>query len=153
MARLMISGAHSGCGKTTVACALLQAWQSRGLQPAAWKCGPDYIDPMFHSRAIGVPSHNLDPFFSTPTQLRQQLAKSGSRLSLLEGAMGYYDGVGPRGKYSAWDVARATDTPAVLVLDMRGMYASAGAVLKGFLAYRQDSRIRGVIFNHAPAKL
>ena len=61
--RLVIAGTNSGCGKTTVTCAVLQALVNRGLSVAAAKCGPDYIDPMFHSRIIGAKSANLDPFF------------------------------------------------------------------------------------------
>lgn len=61
--RLILAGTNSGCGKTTVTCAVLQALVNRGLSVAAAKCGPDYIDPMFHSRIIGAKSSNLDPFF------------------------------------------------------------------------------------------
>lgn len=152
MDRVLIAGTHSGCGKTTVFCALLSALKRRGLSPSAFKCGPDYIDPMFHRRALGVPGGNLDPFFSPPRRLRQRLSPPGGP-ALLEGAMGYYDGVGPGGRFSAWDVARETATPAVLVIDARGMYASAGAVLRGFLGYRSPSQIRGVIFNNASRKV
>ena len=148
MNRIMITGTHSGCGKTTVTCGLLMALKDRGLQPTAFKCGPDYIDPMFHRRAIGVPGYNLDPFFSTGEQLKGRIVKSGGGISLLEGAMGYYDGIGPEGWCSAYDVARATRTPAVLVIDAKGMYTSAAAVLQGFLNYQAPSGIRGVIFNN-----
>lgn len=151
--RVMIAGTHSGCGKTTVICSLLAALKTRGLALSSFKCGPDYIDPMFHRQAIGVAACNLDPYFCTPRQLRQLLATYGRGISLLEGAMGYYDGVGASGCYSAYDVAAATATPVVLVVDARGMYASAGALLQGFAAYRQDSFLRGVIFNRASDSL
>lgn len=65
--RLVLAGTNSGCGKTTVTCAVLQALVTRGLRVGAAKCGPDYIDPMFHSRVIGAKSSNLDPFFLTAT--------------------------------------------------------------------------------------
>ncbi len=149
MNRILIAGTHSGCGKTTITCALLKALKNRGLNPAAFKCGPDYIDPMFHRRAIGVPSYNLDPFFYTEEQLNRQIMAHAGSVSLLEGAMGYYDGVGAEGLYSAYDVAMQTQTPVVLVVDAKGMYASAGAVLKGFLTYKTDNGIQGVIFNNA----
>lgn len=61
--RVVLAGTHSGCGKTTVMCALLQAFADRRLRVASFKCGPDYIDPMFHSRIIGAKSSNLDSFF------------------------------------------------------------------------------------------
>ncbi|MDX9871162.1 MAG: cobyrinate a,c-diamide synthase [Clostridia bacterium] len=153
MNRILITGAHSGCGKTTVTCALLTALKNRGLHLAAFKCGPDYIDPMFHRRAIGVPAYNLDPFFCTGEQMKSRITAHGGGVSLLEGVMGYYDGIGPEGRYSTCEVARETQTPAVLVIDVKGMYASAGAVLKGFLDYHGPSGIQGVLFNNASPAL
>lgn len=153
MSRIMIAGTHSGCGKTTVTCGLLRALQNRGLHPSACKCGPDYIDPMFHRRALGVPSYNLDPFFCTEEQLKGRLTAQTGDVCLLEGVMGYYDGVGAEGRYSAYDVAQSTQTPVVLVIDVKGMYASAGAVLQGFLSYRPQNGIGGVIFNNASPML
>jgi cobyrinic acid a,c-diamide synthase len=148
----MIAGTHSGCGKTTVMCALLKALKNRGLRPAAFKCGPDYIDPMFHRSVIGAPSYNLDPFFC-PGGLKNQIAKRPGDAAALEAAMGYYDGIGPEGRYSAYDAARETQTPVALVIDAKGAYASIGATLKGFLEYRENSGIKGVIFNNASPAL
>ena len=76
--RLILAGTNSGCGKTTVTCAVLQALVNRGLSVAAAKCGPDYIDPMFHSRIIGAKSSNLDPFFFDENTLRFLLAQNAS---------------------------------------------------------------------------
>ncbi len=151
--RVLIAGTHSGCGKTTVTCALLAALKRRGLAVSAFKCGPDYIDPMFHREAIGVPSRNLDPFFCTGEQLCAALARQTGDLSMIEGVMGYYDGVGTKGALSTFGVARETNTPVILVVDCRGMYASAGAMLQGFCTFRPDSHIRGVIWNGASPAL
>jgi cobyrinic acid a,c-diamide synthase len=145
--RVLIGGTHSGCGKTTVTCAVLAALKNRGVDVRAFKCGPDYIDPMFHRAALGIPSENLDPFFSTGAQLRNRLACRGQTLSLIEGVMGYYDGVGIQGRYGTYDVAKETQTPAILVVNARGMYTSAGALIAGFRDFRADNGIRGVIFN------
>ncbi|MEA5039814.1 MAG: cobyrinate a,c-diamide synthase [Clostridiaceae bacterium] len=151
MDRVLIAGTHSGCGKTTVTTALLCALRARKATVNAFKCGPDYIDPMFHREAIGIPSQNLDPYFSTGAQLRAQL--SGPGLAVIEGVMGYYDGIGTEGLASTWQAAAETETPAVLVIDPRGMYTSAGAVLKGFLTFRRESGLRGVIFNNTPPEM
>ncbi|HWS29494.1 MAG TPA: cobyrinate a,c-diamide synthase [Clostridia bacterium] len=151
--RILIAGTNSGCGKTTVTLALLSALKSRGFPVAAFKCGPDYIDPMFHREAIKVPSRNLDPFFCTGAELRAMLAEKAGRLSVIEGVMGYYDGVGTEGKFSTYDVARDTQTPVVLVINAKGMYTSSGALLRGFKDFRPQSNIRGVVFNGVPQGL
>ncbi|MBQ6973763.1 MAG: cobyrinic acid a,c-diamide synthase, partial [Oscillospiraceae bacterium] len=145
--RLLLAGTHSGCGKTTVTCALLGALHRRGLALQSYKCGPDYIDPMFHRRVLGVSAENLDPFFSTPAQLRLHLGQSAYQCSIIEGVMGYYDGIGPQGDASTYHVAHATDTPVVLVVNAKGAFTSLGATIQGFTQFRPESHIRGVIFN------
>lgn len=149
MKRLLISATGSNCGKTTVSCALLSAFKARGCACTAFKCGPDYIDPMFHRAVTGVAAYNLDPFFLDEKGLVRQLARYAGDLSLIEGAMGYYDGIATTDRASAYTVARATRTPVVLVVRTEGMGASLAAVLAGFKQHRPDSRIEGVIFNGA----
>ena len=153
MKRLLIAGVRSGVGKTTVTCALLSAFRRRGVPLAVFKCGPDYIDPMFHRAVSGVPCWNLDPFFFDGDGLRAHLAGHGSLdgLSLIEGAMGFYDGVAMSGEASAHTVATETETPAVLVVDVAGAGHSLAAIIEGFVRHRQPSGIRGVIFNGASA--
>ena len=147
--RLLLCAPASGGGKTTLTCAVLQALVDRGANPVAFKCGPDYIDPMFHSRIIGAKSRNLDLFLMGEGAVRRSLADNsrGAGLALIEGVMGYYDGMGLSDQASAWALARATATPAVLVLDARGTALTAAAVVRGMRDFRPDSDIRGVIFN------
>ena len=152
--RLVIAGTNSGCGKTTVTCAVLQALVNRGLSVAAAKCGPDYIDPMFHSRIIGAKSANLDLHFFSENTLRFLLAKNaaGCDVSVIEGAMGFYDGAGlTTWKTSAYELALVTKTPVVLVVNARGAALSVLAVIEGFLRFRPESGIRGVILNQCTA--
>lgn len=153
MKRLLISGTRSGCGKTTVVCALLSAFRRRNLPLAAFKCGPDYIDPMFHRAVSGVPCWNLDPFFMDGGGLRAHLAGHGARdgLSVIEGVMGFYDGVAMTGEASAHTVAVQTETPAALVVDVAGAGHSVAALIEGFVRHRRPSGIHGVIFNGASA--
>ena len=153
--RLLLCAPASGGGKTTVTCALLQALVNRGAGPVAFKCGPDYIDPMFHSEIIGAKSRNLDLFFLGRDTARYLLEKNsrGSGLALIEGVMGYYDGIGLSADASAYDLARATGTPAVLVLDGRGRALTAAAAVKGMRDFRPDSGIRGVILNRVSPML
>ena len=152
MKRIMIAGTHSGCGKTTVTCALLAALRARGLTPTALKCGPDYIDPMFHRGASGVSAYNADPFFLDGDGLRAHVAAHGGALAIMEGAMGYYDGIATTEEASAYTVAKETETPVVLVVSAKGAGHSLTALLEGFQKHRSDSHIRGVIFNDANEK-
>lgn len=145
--RILIAGTNSGCGKTTVTLALLAALQARGINLAAFKCGPDYIDPMFHRKVLKIPSHTLDPFFCSGDELCTALAEQRGRLCIIEGVMGYYDGIGMEGKFSTYDVARDTQTPVILVINAMGMFTSAGALLCGFKDFKPQSNVRGVIFN------
>ena len=147
--RLLVGAAASGGGKTTVTCGLLRAFQRRGLSPRACKCGPDYIDPMFHARVLGVPSRNLDLFLSTPGDVCRLLAKGAEEagITVVEGVMGYYDGIALTDSASAWDLARTTRTPAILVLDGRGRARSLAAEVAGFAGFRSPSQVAGVALN------
>lgn len=154
MLQLVLAAPRSGSGKTTAACALLAAMQARGLAPCAFKSGPDYIDPMFHSRIIGAKSANLDLHFFSENTLRFLLAKNaaGCDVSVIEGAMGFYDGAGlTTWKTSAYELALVTKTPVVLVVNARGAALSVLAVIEGFLRFRPESGIRGVILNQCTA--
>ncbi len=147
--RLMLAAASSGSGKTTIACAILQALTRMGELPVSFKCGPDYIDPMFHRQVLGVPSRNLDLFFSDEATAAYLLQKNSENFSLafIEGVMGYYDGIATTTEASSWQLAKATQTPVVLVLNCKGMSVSIAAQLGGYLSYQPDSQIKGVILN------
>ena len=147
--RLMLAAPASGSGKTTVSCGLLRAAQRRGLAPCAFKCGPDYIDPMFHRAVLGLPSRNLDLFFSGEAEVRGRLASaaSGRGLAVLEGVMGLYDGIGNTDGASSWRLARATDTPVLLVVRPQGTALTLAALVKGLQTFRAQSQIGGVLLN------
>ena len=152
--RLLLAGTSSGCGKTTVTCAILQALVNRGLKVGAFKCGPDYIDPMFHSRIIGAKSANLDLHFFSENTLKYLLQKNAADrdVSIIEGVMGYYDGLGlTTARASSYEVAKVTDSPVVLVVNAKGASLSVLATVQGFLTFCPDSHIRGVILNQCTA--
>ena len=112
--RILLAAGSSGSGKTLITCGLLQALMERGVKTASFKCGPDYIDPMFHSRVIGTKSRNLDPFFTESEVTRYLLARTAKdcEIAVMEGVMGFYDGVaGTTTRASAYDLAKVTDTP------------------------------------------
>ena len=148
--RLVIAAPASGSGKTTITCGILQALKNRGKKVFSFKCGPDYIDPMFQEKVIGVRSGTLDLFFSGEETLRRLFCRNsaGAELSIIEGVMGYYDGLGSAtDEASTYHVAKALRAPVVLVVNARGQALSALAELEGFLRFRPESGIRGVIFN------
>lgn len=154
--RVMIAAPRSGGGKTMLTCGLLQLFCNRGLDPAAFKCGPDYIDPLFHRRIVGAKSGNLDLFFTDKKTLCSLLVKGsqGCGIALLEGVMGYYDGMyaaSPEG--SSYDVARVTGTPVILTVDARGASLSLAALIQGFAGFQADANIQGVILNRCSTSL
>lgn len=147
---VLFAAASSGCGKTTITCGALRAWQRKGLKIKAWKCGPDYIDPMFHKQVLGIPGGNLDSFFLSKEALKAQYQQKnvGFDLAVMEGVMGYYDGLGGIStQASTYEVAQAVDVPVILILDGKGASLSLAAMLRGFLQYQKDSHIVGVILN------
>lgn len=148
--RVMIAAPKSGSGKTMLTCALLQALKNAGQQTAAYKCGPDYIDPMFHREVIGVSSGNLDTFFTGETGTKALFLKDRKPgdFAVLEGVMGLYDGLGGlRPEGSSYDLARVTKTPVILAVDAKGMGRSVIPLIAGFLAYDKEGLIRGVLLN------
>lgn len=148
--RILLAGTNSGCGKTTVCCALLQALVNRGLRTGAFKCGPDYIDPMFHSRIIGAKSGNLDLYFFPENTLKYLLAQNAREcdISVVEGVMGFYDGIGiSSARGSSYEIAKAAGSPVVLVVNARGAALSILPVIQGFLSFLPDNQIAGIILN------
>lgn len=151
--RIMIVGTNSGCGKTTVTCAVLRALVNRKVKTAAFKCGPDYIDPMFHSEIIGTRSGNLDPFLCGEETMKALFVQNGAEceISIVEGVMGFYDGMGAKSnKYSSCDISVMTNTSAVLVVNAKGASLSVCALIKGFMDF-MPNKLCGVILNGCSA--
>lgn len=150
--RILMTAPGSGSGKTMISIAVMAALKKKGYDVSGYKCGPDYIDPMYHRKVLGIPSRNLDPYFCDADKLRRIVA--GSRgIAVIEGVMGYYDGIGTEGRCSTYDVARSIKAPVILIVNPKGMYTSVAPLLKGFAEYRKDSNIVGVIFNNTSAML
>ncbi|SHO44224.1 cobyrinate a,c-diamide synthase [Anaerocolumna xylanovorans] len=148
--RIMIAATGSGSGKTLLTCALLQVMADMGKRTAAFKCGPDYIDPMFHEKVIGVPSKNLDTFFTDENTTRYLLLEGAKEkdISIIEGVMGLYDGLGGiKEEASSYHLARATKTPVILAIDAHGMGRSVIPLISGFLQYDTQHLIKGVLLN------
>lgn len=145
----MIASVGSGCGKTTAVCGILYGLKTRGLSVQSFKSGPDYIDPMFHKKVLGAGGGNLDLFFSGQDGVCRLLAeRSGQRdIAIVEGAMGYYDGIGMTEAAGCHALALAAGLPVVLVVNPAGMGLSVCALIQGFLQYRRPNAIRGILLN------
>lgn len=152
MKTLMITAMHSGAGKTVTTCALLAALKQRGERLQAFKCGPDYIDPMFHERVLQVPSRNLDLFLQGEAGVWKTLSRTQADLALIEGAMGYYDGLNNTTDASAYALARLTKTPVVLTLTPGGSGLTLAAQVKGLMDFRSDSGIAALILANCPER-
>ena len=144
----LIAAPMSGSGKTTISRGLMALLARRGMRVQPFKCGPDYIDTKFHEAVCGCPSINLDSFMASQAHVRALFARYGSMadVCVVEGMMGLFDGYS-RDLGSSADIARALGVPVVLVVDARSAAYSMAALLSGFVGFRPDVRICGVIFN------
>lgn len=148
--RVMFAATRSGSGKTTVTCGVLAALKKQNIKVQAYKCGPDYIDPMFHRTVLGIDTGNLDTFFAGADAIGRILARDtkDAELIVMEGVMGYYDGVGGTTTMaSSYELSKVTKTPVVLIVDAKGASVTLAAIIRGIMEYKKDSRIVGVILN------
>lgn len=153
--RVIIGATGSGVGKTTIVCGILKALKNRNKKVLGFKCGPDYIDPMFHEEVMGIPSSNLDLFFCNEDTVKllideknQEAYRGQGDIGIIEGVMGYYDGIaGISSDASAYDISVKTSTPSILIVDCKGKSVSIDAEINGFVNYKKNSNIQGVILN------
>lgn len=175
--RLMIASPASGSGKTTLTCGILQLLKNHGKSPVSFKCGPDFIDPMFHRQVLGIHSTNLDSFFLDEEEIwqifsenmeaendclpgeeagegRQVENNQPEKIAVIEGVMGLFDGLGGKSlKASSYDIARITKTPILLCIPACGMSRSIVPLVKGFLGYdkahsgTRENLIKGIFLN------
>ena len=144
----LIAAPNSGSGKTTIARGLMALFNLKGYRVQPFKCGPDYIDTKFHAAVCGRASINLDTFMATPEHVRDLYDRYGkdADVCVVEGMMGLFDGY-DRDRGSSAEIARVLDLPVVLVVDAKSAAYSMAALISGFLNFRKDVRICGVIFN------
>lgn len=145
-----VAASSSNSGKTLITCGLLEILKRKGLNPCAFKTGPDYIDPMFHRSILNVSSHNLDLVMSdeeyVKTAYRRELAMH--RSAVIEGVMGMYDGLsGKTDTGSCWHLADVVNVPVLLVLSPEGSSLTLAAEVQGLQNFRQDSHIAGIFLN------
>lgn len=148
--RLVIAGTGSGAGKTTVTIGLMAALKQKGYTVQGFKCGPDYIDPTYHTAVTGRPSRNLDSFMLSHEAVKEIFVRGsqGADISIIEGVMGMYDGKeATSDKGSTAEISILTESPVLLVVNCQSMARSAAAIVKGFQLLNPAARIVGVIAN------
>ena len=152
--RLVIAGATSGVGKTSITSAIIYGIKKRGYSVQAFKVGPDYIDPSYLSAISGNDTRNLDVWLMGENELVQSFVKnSASDISIIEGVMGYYDGFGGKTNYaSTHHVASLLKSPTILILDASKAARSIAATALGFAKFHRNSRIVGIILNKIGSK-
>ena len=152
--RLVVAGATSGVGKTSITSAIIYGIKKRGYSVQPFKVGPDYIDPSYLSAISGNDTINLDVWLMGENELVQSFVKnSASAVSIIEGVMGYYDGFGGKTNYaSTHHVASLLKSPTVLVLDASKAARSIAATALGFTKFHRNSRIIGIILNKIGSK-
>lgn len=153
--RLVVAAPASGHGKTTIVTGLLAALRARGLTVSPHKVGPDYVDPGYHALAAGRPGRNLDAFLVGEERIVPLLRHGAATpvpadIAVIEGVMGLFDGAVAGqvpGFASTAHIARLTNSPVVLVVDVTGMGRSVAALLHGYTTFDPSIRVAGVILN------
>ncbi len=147
MSRIMIAGTGSGCGKTTITCAILAAMKDMNENVISFKVGPDYIDPMVHKKITEVEARNLDLVLMGEENVKRSLANNRWEFAVIEGVMGLYDGVGTDSFASSNHLSVLTDTPVILVVNTKGKSQSVCAEIGGYLQFEKNN-ISAVILNN-----
>ena len=147
MKALSIVSTASGVGKTLLSSSLL--YHFRGIV-RPYKVGPDFIDTQFHKRLSGVDSINLDTYMATTNQMKEIFYKYAKEINIIEGAMGFYDGM-DRG-CSSYSVSNELNIPTIVVLDASGSYITLSAILKGLREYKNPNPIKAVILNRVSSQ-
>ncbi len=147
--RFLVSAAHKSSGKTAVSVGLAAAFRARGLAVQPFKKGPDYIDPLWLSKAAQRACRNLDLYLMREDEIEDSFQRHGAAadVCLVEGNKGLYDGLALDGSNSNAALAKLLDLPVVLVIDARGMTRGIAPLILGYQAFDPAIRIAGVILN------
>lgn len=155
MNRFVLAGTGSGVGKTTFTIGIMRALMKRGLTVQGFKCGPDYIDPAYHTAVTKRPSRNIDSFMMSHDTVRAIVARASqdADAAIIEGVMGFYDGKSPlSNEGSAAHISEITQSPVILIVNAASMARSTAAIVKGFQLLDENSNIVGVIANQLGSK-
>ena len=152
--RIVLAGATSGVGKTSITTAIIHGLKEKGYSVQAFKVGPDFIDPSYLSSVSGNIAHNLDSWMMGKSGVLENFVQNSKKdVSIIEGVMGYYDGFSGKSSFaSTYDIANITKSNVVLVLDASKAARSVAATALGFKTFEKNSRICGIILNKIGSK-
>ncbi|WP_083757257.1 cobyrinate a,c-diamide synthase [Carboxydothermus hydrogenoformans] len=154
MKGFIISGTTTGAGKSTLTVGILAALKHLGLKVQAFKAGPDYLDPTYHRLALAKPTYNLDEILTSPGLVRRlfyEKAKAAD-VAVVEGVMGLFDGRDEKFTGSTYRLARFLNLPVILVVDAQNLGTTVAAQVYGYLKFKKDIKIAGIILNKVSGK-
>lgn len=149
--RIIIAGATSGVGKTTITMAVIFGLQKKGFKVQPFKIGPDYIDPSYHNSIAKKKSKNLDVWLMGKHGVLESFFETtkSSDFAVLEGVMGLFDGLSGKNNYaSTAHISSILKAPIILVVDARKTARSLAAITLGFIKFDKSIKIKGIIINH-----
>lgn len=153
--RFVLAGTGSGVGKTTLTIGIMRALMDRGYSVQGFKCGPDYIDPSYHSAVTKRPSRNIDSWMLSHDVVQSIVSRASkdADVAVIEGVMGLYDGKSPlEDTGSTAEISLITKSPIILIVNAASMARSAAAIVKGFQVLNEEIQIAGVIVNQLGSK-
>ncbi len=152
--RIVIAGTSGDSGKTLVSLGLLAGLRQRGYKVAAFKKGPDYIDPAWLNAASGGLVRNLDTFLVDERKVRQTFSRYAveSGMNIIEGNRGLYDGLDAQGSHSTAELAKLLEAPIILVCNVTKSTRTVAAIVLGMKEMDQNTNIAGVILNQVGGK-
>jgi len=147
--RLVVSGMSGDSGKTVVTLSLLAALKQRQCRVSVFKKGPDYIDPAWLSFVSGTVCRNLDTFLVSPDRVFEKFTSraSASRISIIEGNRGLFDGIDTAGTSSTAELAKFLHAPVILVINTTKTTRTAAALVAGCMSFDHEVNVAGVILN------
>lgn len=152
MKGIMIAAPNSNSGKTVITLGLLRYFKNKGMDVRGFKSGPDYIDTKFHEISTRRPASNLDLHMMGLEGVKHSVYLNSGEFGIIEGVMGYYDGIGSGYEGSSYDLSKVLKAPVVLVYTPKGEMFSAVVKLKGLCDF-SNGQIRGIIFNKVSEKM
>lgn len=152
--RIVIAGLGGDSGKTFISCGILAGLRHRGMIPASFKKGPDYIDPAWLRLASGSLTRNLDTYLMGREEILRSFTRNASKadISVIEGNRGLHDGFDIAGSHSTAELAKLLKAPVILIINAVKVTRTAAAIALGCRMMDEEVKIAGIILNNISGK-